>query len=49
MFSNDYDKLDDLREEYEKESSKNPCNSDRLIDIIKEINSTYENINNKYN
>ena len=39
-----YNKLDDLRKEYEKENSKNPCDGDKLISIMQEINSTYEKI-----
>lgn len=41
-----YNKLDDLRKEYEMENSKNPCDGDKLREIIQEINSTYEKIKN---
>jgi len=46
MLNEYYNKLDDIRKEYEKENSKNPCDADKLIEIIQEINSTYEKIKN---
>lgn len=46
MLNEYYNNLDELRKEYEMENSKNPCNGDKLIEIIQEINSTYDKIKN---
>ena len=46
MLNKYYNKLDDIRKEYEKENSKNPCDADKLIEIIQEVNSTYDKIKN---
>lgn len=39
-----YNKMDDLRTAWEQENRKNPRSFDKLLEIQREINGTYEEI-----
>lgn len=39
-----YNAMDNLRASLETENAKNPCDADKLIEIQKEVNATYEQI-----